>query len=223
MSFMLDLVIEKRDKIGKASKRREGGLIPAVFYGPKESSTPISLSDKDFLNVWKQVGESSVISLTGIGEPKEVLIQDVDRDPITGGVRHVDFYVIEKGKKIEVNVPIVFVGEAPAVKDLGGMLVKVLHEISVEVMPKDLPHEITVDISGLVDFDAQVHAKDIILPSEVTMLTGIDEVVVLAAPAKEEEIEETVEDPDLESIEVEKKGKENDSEETAEDSTNEGK
>lgn len=220
---MLELAIEKRDKVGKSSKRREGGLIPAVFYGPKEPSTAISLSQKDFLNVWKQAGESAVISLTGIGEPKEVLIQDIDRDPVSDEIRHADFYVIEKGKKIEVNIPLVYVGEAPAVKDLGGMLVKVLHEISIEVMPKDLPHEITVDISKLVDFDSQIHVSDIAVPSSVTVLTGQDEVVALAAEAKEEEIEEVTEEPDLESIEVEKKGKEEGSDESTGESTSEEK
>ncbi len=220
---MLDLIIEKRDKIGNASKRRVGGIIPAVFYGPKEPSTPISLSKKDFLNVWKQAGESSVISLTGVGEPKEVLIQDIDRDPVSGEIRHADFYVMEKGKKIVVNVPITFTGESSAVKDLGGMLVKVLHEISVEVMPKDLPHEIAVGISKLVDFETQIHVSDIKLPEGVVALTGLDEVVALVAPAKEEEVEEVIEGPDLESIEVEKKGKEEASEEGVGESASEEK
>jgi large subunit ribosomal protein L25 len=209
--FMLE--VEKRDKIGKASKRRTGGKIPAVFYGPKETSTPISLSENDFLRVWKEAGESSVIELTGPLGKKEVLIYGVDLDPVSGRVRHADFYVIEAGKKIEVEVPIVFVGEAPAVKELGGTLVKVLHEVTVEVMPKDLPHEIPVDVSGLTDFEKHVQVRDIKLPSGVAIITDPEEVVALVSEVKEEE-EAPAEAPDLDSIEVEKKGKEEETDTT---------
>jgi len=202
---MFELAVEKRDKIGKATKRREGGKIPAVFYGPKETATPISLSEKDFLAVWKKAGESSVVDLTGLGDTKETLIQDVDFDPVSGRVRHADFYVMEKGKKVEVQMPLTFVGESPAVKDLGGILVKVMHEITIEVMPKDLPKEISVDISKLVDFETQIHVSDIPVSSEITVVGDKDEVVALISVAKEEE---EVETPGLDSIEVEKKGKE---------------
>lgn len=216
---MLTLEVTKRERIGKASKRRlsacgnaqagEAGALPAVFYGPKEESTPITLSEKDFMKVWSEAGESSVIELAGLGEPKEALIHEVDVDPVSGRVRHADFYVIEKGKKIEVNVPLEFIGEAPAVKELGGTLVKVLHEITVEVMPKDLPHDIKVDVSGLVDFDKQILVSDLKLGSEIEVLTDPEEVIALVSEVKEE-VEEPTEAPDLSSIEVEKKGKEED-------------
>jgi len=205
---MFELAVEKREKIGKASKRRESGALPAVIYGPKEPSTPITLSEIDFVKVWKEAGESSVIELTGLGEAKEVLIHDIDLDPVSGRVRHADFYAIEKGKKIEVAVPLTFVGEAPAVKELGGTLVKVIHEITLEVMPKDLPHEITVDVSGLTDFEKQIHVKDIAVPSDATVLTDLDETVALVSAVEEETEEEAGEAPDFSSIEVEKKGKE---------------
>lgn len=207
MLAMLSLTVEKREKIGKASKRRESGALPAVFYGPKEESTPISLSEKDFMKVWSEAGESSVIELAGLGEPKEALIQDVDVDPVSGKVRHADFYVIEKGKKIEVDIPLEFVGEAPAVKELGGTLVKVMYEITIEVMPKDLPHEISVDVSSLTDFEKQIHIKDLAVPSNVEILNDPEEVVALVSEVKEE-VEESTESPDFANIEVEKKGKE---------------
>ena len=101
------------------------------------------------LKSWKQAGESSVIHLTGKDIDHEVLIQDIDLDPVTDNVRHADFYVIEKGKKVTVRVPLEFTGVAPAVKDLGGILVKVIHELEIEAMPKDLPHNLSVDISKL--------------------------------------------------------------------------
>lgn len=205
---MLELKVEKREQLGKAAK----GLLkehklPAVFYGPKEETTSISVPLKSFLNVWKEAGESTVVQLSGIGDPKEVLIHDVDVDPVSGDPRHADFYVMEKGKKVTVNVPLEFMGEAPAVKELGGMLVKVLHELEIEALPKDLPHNISVDVSVLKDFDSQVQVKDLVLPEGVGATAEPEEVVVLAAEAKEEEEEVPAEAPDLESIEVEQKGK----------------
>ena len=206
---MVTLAIEKRDYIGKSSKQRGKGFIPAVLYGPKEPSTPITLNEIEFVRIWKTVGESSVIELVGVGEPKEALIHDIDLDPVSGKVRHADFYIIEKGKTIEVEVPLVFIGEAPAIKELGGTLVKVLHELTIEVMPKDLPHELIVDISKLIDFNAQIHVNDIATPSTVTVITDKDDVVALVSEVKEEE-ELPITAPNLSSIEVEKKGKEED-------------
>ena len=204
---MLTLNIETRDLKAKLADIRQTGKIPAVFYGKKAESTPIALSEVDFMKAWKQAGESSVIVLKGVGEEHEVLIHDIDLDPVTGQVRHADFYVIEKGKKIKVHIPVEFEGVAPAVKELGGTLVKVLHEVEIEAFPKDLPHNLTVDISALVDFESQIKAGDIKLPAGVTLLTDADEVVILAAEAKEE-VEEVAAPVDLSKIEVsEKRGK----------------
>jgi large subunit ribosomal protein L25 len=202
---MLELKIEKREEIGKPKKLRKAGFLPAVFYGKKEKATPISVSSRDFEKVYKEAGESTVITLSGIGELKEVLIHDVDFDPVTGVSRHVDFYVLEKGAKIEVNIPLEFIGESPAVKG-GGNLIKVLHDIEIRVVPKDLPQHIDVDISGLVDFTSRIIAKDIKLPESAELITKEDEVVALVTEQIEEKEEEVV-TPNLESIEVEKKGK----------------
>ena len=204
---MLELKIEKREEIGKPKKLREAGVLPAVFYGKKEEATPISVSARDFEKLYKEAGESTVVTLSGIGKPKEVLIHEVDFDPVTSVPRHVDFYVLEEGKKVQVNVPLEFIGEAPAIKELGGNLVKVLHDIEIEVAPKNLPKNIEVDISGLIDFTSRVFAKDIKLPESAELITKEDEVAALVAEAVEEK-EEEVAAPDLESIEVEKKGKE---------------
>src|SRR5262249_45399364 len=127
---MISLKAEKRTKPSKASSLRKQGKIPAVFYGRKEKSTAIGVELKDFLKVWKQAGESSIIQLQAAqGEEHDVLIQDVSLDPITSAPIHADFYVIEKGKKLTIKVPLEFRGVAPAVKDLGGTLVKVMHEL----------------------------------------------------------------------------------------------
>ncbi len=184
---------------------REKGLIPAVFYGKKTAATPISLSVGDFTKVWKTAGESAVVTLVTKEGKIDALIKDVQCDPVSHAPLHADFYVFEKGQKIEVSVPISFVGTAPGVKDFGGLLVKVLNELKIEADPQHIPHEIEVDISTLTTIDAHISAKDIVLPKGVTLVESPDEVVV-AVTAPQEEKEETG-PVDLSAIEVEKKGK----------------
>jgi large subunit ribosomal protein L25 len=203
---MFTLEIKKRDLKADVNAMRKAGTIPAVFYGKKEASTAITVSSVDFVKLFKQAGESSVISLKGDGIEVEALIQDVDRHPVTGKPRHADFYVFEKGKPIKIDVPLNFIGVSPAVKDLGGILVKVLHSLEIEALPKDLPHNIDIDISILADFKSVISAKDIKLASGVTLITNANEIVASVYEPKEE-VEEapTI---DLTTIEVAKKGKE---------------
>ncbi len=203
---MLTLEIKPR-KVGvNLYTLRDEGVMPAVFYGKKEESTPVSVSLAEFLKVWKKAGESSVVVLKGEKGELEALIHDVDVDPVTEVPRHADFYVFEKGHKIEVEVPLEFVGVSPAVKNLGGILIKVLHKLKIEAMPKDLPHNIEVDISSLASFDNQILANNLVLPAGVTLLEDATEVIALVSEPKEEKEEEAV-PVDLSAIEVEKKGK----------------
>jgi large subunit ribosomal protein L25 len=204
---MITLKVEKRDSSVKAQALRKAGFVPAVFYGKSEASTPISIPMVDFLKVWKQAGESSVVSLETPDGTLESLIHEVDFDAVTGQACHADFYVFEKGHKVEVEVPLEVVGVSPAVKDMSGMLVRVLHTLKIEAMPKDLPHNLTIDISSLVDFTSQILAKDIPLPSGVELKVGPEEVVMLVSAPREEKEEEVV-PVDLDAIEVEAKGKE---------------
>lgn len=203
---MTNLKTEPRDIKVKLSDIRKSGRMPAVFYGKKEPSTPISINMVDFMKAWKQAGESSVISLETAQGPVESLIHDIDIHPLTGIPRHADFYVFEKGHKVEVEIPIEFEGISPAVKELGGTLVKVLHTLQIEAMPKDLPHNLIIDISSLTTFESQILASDIKIPSGVTMLTNPEEVVALVSAPREEK-EEEVAPLDLSAIEVAKKGK----------------
>ncbi len=211
---MLTLKTEIRDRTTKAETIRKAGRIPAVFYGKKEASTPISIPKIDFLKIWKEAGESSVVTLETPAGSKESLIQDVDVDPVTGVPRHADFYVFEKGHKVEVELLIEFVGVSSAIKDLGGVLVKVLHKLKVEAMPKDLPHNISVDINTLANFGDQILAKNITLPAGVELRENPEEVVALVSAPREEKEEEAA-PIDLSAIEVEKKGKEEVVEESA--------
>lgn len=208
---MVTLRAQLRDSTVKVDNLRKAGKMPAVFYGKKQSSTSIEIPMVDFMKVWQQAGESTVVVLETPEGAIESLIHDVDLDPITGKPRHADFYVFEKGHKVEVEVPLEFEGVSPAVKDAGGTLVKVLHAVKIEAMPKDLPHNLIVDISPLAEFQSQILAKDIILPAGVTLLENPDEVVALVSAPREEKEEETA-PVDLSAIEVEKKGKEKEGE-----------
>ncbi|MBI2096399.1 MAG: 50S ribosomal protein L25 [Candidatus Taylorbacteria bacterium] len=201
---MLKLKAEKRAP-GRAERLRREGKLPAVLYGRKEETTPVSVLMRDFLKVWGRAGESAVITLEADGAEKEVLIAEVDRHPVTGEPRHADFYVIEKGKKLKVKVPLDFVGTAAAVKDLGGTLIKVLRELEVESLPKYLPVSLNVDVTPLVGLDSRILAKNVSLPEGVSLITLPEEVVAAVVPPREEEKEEAP--PDLTAIEVEKKGK----------------
>ncbi len=204
---MLTLHYTGRDSTKKPEALRKSGSLPAVLYGPKEPSTPVTLTAIDFSKVWKSAGESSIILLKGPkGEEHEALIHDVALNPVSDQPLHADFYVIEKGKKLQISVPLVFTGVAPAVKDLGGTLVKVLHEVEIEALPKDLPHELTVDIASLATLDSQILVKDIALPVGVEMLTDGEEVSAAIAVTKEEVEEPTKSIEDIEVVGA--KGKE---------------
>ena len=121
------------------------------------------------------------------------------------GNAYVDFYAIEKGKKVTVNVPIEFIGEAPVLK-LGGVLTKVLYELEVEAMPKDLPHEIIVDVSSLAEFDSHITVADVTMPAGVTILNNAEDTIVVASEVIEE-VDAPVEAVDMDAIAVEEKGK----------------
>lgn len=220
--LMLTLKAEIRDTKTDPEAVRQTGKIPAVFYGKKEASTPISIAQTDFLRVWKEAGESTVVKLDTPDGAKESLIHDVDFDPIHGTPRHADFYVFEKGHKVEIELPIEFEGVSPAVKDFGGVLVKVIHELGVEAEPKNLPPHLTIDVAVLKNIGDQVLAKDLRLPEGVTLTGQPDEVIALVAEPREEKEEEAA-PIDLSEIEVEKKGKESEEGEEGEAAAEEEK
>ncbi len=204
--LMLQLIAERRSVFGKRlSRSRKAGRLPVVIYGHKEKATPYFINASQFKKVYKEAGESTVISLKDGLEEKDILVHEVSFDPVTDEVNHADFYVIEKGKKVKVKIPLVFIGVAPAVKALGGILVKVMHEIEIEAEAKDLPHNIKVDIGALASFGNQITVANLDLIKGVRFLAGGEEVIALVAQPKEEKEEEAP--VDLSKIEVEKKGK----------------
>jgi large subunit ribosomal protein L25 len=202
---MLTLDAQTRNKAEDVVLLRKQAKMPAVFYGKKTESTPITLLLKDFIKVWHTAGESGVVSIKTDKGTVETLIKDVDVDPVSDIPRHADFYVFEKGKKIDVSVPLEFVGVSPAVKDLAANLVKALHDLKISADPQSIPHHIEVDISSLVDFDSRITAADLKLPAGVVLVESPEEIVASVVRPKEE-VEETA-PVDLSAIEVEKKGK----------------
>ncbi len=204
---MLTLSVEKREKTSaSAPALLRSGFIPAVVYGAHQASTPITVPIRAFEKILREAGEATIVSLDGLGAPIPTLIHEVDLDPLTNQPRHVDFYAVTKGKKVQVAIPLVFVGESPAVK-AGANLVKVLYELEVKADPMNLPHDISVDLSVLMAINDRIHAKDLALPAGVELAVEPEEVIALAQEVVEEK-EEVAAPADISSIEVEKKGKE---------------
>lgn len=202
---MKTLVATMRSKTDKLSTVRSNGMVPAVVYGASVENTSISVSSIDFVKVFKEAGESSTIVLDMGGKKVDVLIHDVQFDPVKSFPLHVDFLAVDMNKPVEVSISLEFAGVAPAEKSGLGTLVKALHEVEIKALPKDLPHNFIIDISSLATLEDKILVKDIKLGSGVTMLTDGEEIVALVSVVKEVKEEETV--VDLSAIEVEKKGK----------------
>ncbi len=200
--FMLSLKAKIRKEIGKkVKKRRKQGLLPAVLYGPKIKNLIIELDSKEFESIYKEAGESSLISLQVDNDKFSVLIHEVKKDPLTGKPIHADFYQPILTEEVEATVSIVFEGEALAIKELGGTLVREISEIEVKALPKDLPHEIKVNIDGLKTFDDEILVKDLKLSEGVTAQRDKNEIVAVVTPPETEKIEEELEKPVEEKVE----------------------
>lgn len=200
---MTTLNAKLRDVAIKNDVLRSEGSIPAVFYGFKKDATSLTVNKIDFTKVFKVAGETTTIKLDTPSGSFDALIHEVQYDPKTNQPIHIDFLSVDMTKEIEVDVPFEFVGEAPAVKS-GGILVKVMHEVKVSALPSNIPHAITVDVSSLETTESVIHLKDLAMPSGVTVLEDIENVVASIAVAKEEVESAPV---DLSTIEVEAKGK----------------
>lgn len=189
-----------------AKETKKDGFIPAVYYGAHMKSTPIFINAIEFSKVYDQAGESSTLALVTEHGTENALVQDVQYDPVKNTYRHVDFYVLEKGQKVDVEIPIEFTGESDAVK-AGGILVKVLHELSVQGDPTTLPHEFVVDISALKTPEDVIKVSDINLPKGVELYHVNPSDIIASIAIAQEEPEAPVAPADLSAIEVEKKGK----------------
>lgn len=207
---MFAIKAKKRDESIKLDVLRKGGEIPAVFYGAGKKTTSIHLSKIEFKKIWREAGESSAVKIEMEGGNKEkenvdALIHEVQVDPVTDEPIHVDFLAIDMKKKIQVKVPLVFEGISGAVKSGIGNLVKVLHEVEIEALPADLPHNLIADISKLKTLQDQIFVSDLKLPAGVAVINNPSDVV--ASIIEQVEEKEEAAPVDLSAIEVEKKGK----------------
>lgn len=206
------LPIKARNSADKKASVDLKESIPAVVYGPTHTSESAVVDRKEFEKLFKTAGESTVITLTGLKESVDVLVKGVAFAPVKGGIIHVDFYVLEKGKEIVTHIPVHFIGESPA-SDAGAMVNKVLHEVLVSCLAAHLPSHLDVDLALLKVAGDQIHVSDISVPTGVTIKTDGEEVIAIS-----EEIIEVVETEPaigIEDIEVEKKGKAEPDTETA--------
>ncbi|KKS94160.1 MAG: 50S ribosomal protein L25 [Candidatus Collierbacteria bacterium GW2011_GWB1_44_6] len=184
------LKVEKRVLLGsKVKKLRRQGIIPANVFGRTVESQAIQVPSVDFARVYKDAGETSLIWLKIDGEDKErpTLVKGVTNNPITGTKLHIDFHQVNLKEKVTANVPVEVIGETQMVKEGLAVLDINLHEIEVEALPTDIPENVTVDISSLMEIGDNVKVADLKVPTEVTILTDPEQLVLaLGAPQKEE-------------------------------------
>lgn len=196
-----------REQSAKDSRRQ--GLIPAVLYGHGLPSKSIEVDSKKFGKILRTAGFSSLVNLKlNDGGEHSVLIRDVVHHPLKDAIIHADFYQVRMDEKIEAQVPLHFVGEAPAVKDLGGVLIRNLDAVKVTALPADLPHNIEVDISALSGFDKVIRVSDMTAPEGVVIDHSAEEVVALVQePRSEQELEQLSAEvkEDVEAVEGVKK------------------
>ena len=204
---MVQLATKPRNLLGRKAKRlRKQGEIPAVVYGYKIEPTNISVDARAFKKLWREAGETSLVELALEGtSPKQVLIHEVEMDPMSGVPIHVDFYAVQMDKEIEASIPLKLTGDSEAVKALGGVLLTVMHEIPVKALPKDLPHEILVDVTPLKTFEDKILVSNLVMPKGVEVMAEAEQVVLLVEPPRTEEemaaLDET-QAPSVEDIEV---------------------
>ncbi len=223
---MDEVVIQanRRQVFGKkvGALRREG-VLPAVVYGSKIDSIPISLDMRDASRTLEKLSPSALVVVDVDGEQHYTLVRDKQMNPVRGSIIHVDFQAVSLTEKVRADLNINLVGDAPAVETYLGIVVPSLEQLSIESLPKDLPDRIDVDISGLMEIGDSILVGDLVVPDGVEILSDPDEVVVVViAQAAEvvEEVEEEEIDEDAEP-EVLERGKREDEEEEEEETEEE--
>ncbi len=195
--LFMELIVQKRKIFGKKVKElRNQDLIPAELYGREFKNLHLSVSTKNFLRVFKETGESSIIELVfnDNEESKKninVLVHDVQRHPLIDKIFHIDFYRVKMDEVVKITVPLEFINEAPAVKEKKGVLIKAINEIEIEALPSDLLHNISVDLSVLDNIGKNIYVEEIKISEKIKVLTDLKTVIVaVAEPIKEEEVKE---------------------------------
>jgi large subunit ribosomal protein L25 len=202
----MQLQAETRQKFGKATKGlRKEGLIPAELYGHGVENMHLSVKETDFRKVFKQAGANTVIELVVGNEKRNAIVHGVQRNSVLGTVDHVDFYQVRMDEEIEAKIPFEFVGEAPAVKEQGGILTKAMNEITVSALPAHLPHSIKVDLVGLTEIGRSIYVKDLEIPKGVTVTLDPETVIASISAQQEEEVVAAPVDVTAVKVETEEK------------------
>lgn len=201
----IKLEANQRDVIGKKVKiLRKEGKIPAVIYGSGIEPVAIELDMRETTKVLSKISGSTLINLEVGKDVHTVILRDVQVDVIRRDIVHIDFLKVAMDTAIRTVVPVSLVGEAPAVKDLGGVLVTGLSEVEIEALPGDLPDRISVDLEALTEINSAISVGDIFFGAGVTILTEPDEVLARIVPqAVEEEVIEEVEEEALVDVSAE--------------------
>jgi len=187
----ITLKVEKRKFLGKKVKKlRKEDILPANIYGKNVKSLAVQVSLKDFLPVYKKLGETGIVEVKVEGEekPRHALIHNVQKHPVFDKPLHVDFHQVLLTEKITASIPVELVGESPAVQQKLGVLIQPLSEVEVESLPTELPEQFTIDISGLKEVDQAITAGDLKPPSGVKILTSEKEILVKINPLTKEEV-----------------------------------
>jgi large subunit ribosomal protein L25 len=187
----MDLAIKTREITGKKVQalRREG-LVPAELYGHGLKNIHLSVVGKEFGKVLKEAGTTTVVTLVLGTEKKSAIIHDVRRNYLSNEIEHIDFYQVRMDEKMKAKVALEFVGVSPAVKEKGAVINKSMSEIEIEALPKDLPHNLVVDLTLLDDINKSIYVRDIVIPKGVEILIDLDTAVATATPQTAEEVVE---------------------------------
>ncbi|MFW0837664.1 MAG: 50S ribosomal protein L25 [Candidatus Komeilibacteria bacterium] len=194
-NYNLAAEIRPKGSKGDLKAGRLAGKIPAVLYGWEQDNVVLWLDAKQADNVFSEAGTSSLINLQlGDKDNIKVIIKDLQTDPVSDKIVHLDLYKPDLNKPVEVSIPIHLYGEAPAVKSLGGTLLHAIDSIDIRCLPENLIHEVKVDISSIEDFDTAIHVSSIAVPANVEVLTDPEQVVASATPPRVEEVETSEEE-----------------------------
>lgn len=169
--------------------RRES-KVPCNVYGNDMKATSLSADHNEIYKVYSQAGESTLVELTIDGKKVPVLFHELQFDPVSDRITHVDFYAVNMKKEIDANIPVHIVGKSPAIADLGGILVMGHDHVKVMCLPANLPHALEVDISSIVEFDQHVSVKDIKVPTGVRIVDDADVVICSVQEPRKEEVQE---------------------------------
>jgi len=187
----INLVAEVRSTTEKLSEVRAAKNIPAVIYGHNAENMIIKMNNSDFLRTFRKSGESHIISLEVEGKKYDVLVHDIQREPVSGDFLHIDFIFVIKGELVHTNIPLNFIGESAAVKE-GALLDEHLKDLEVKCLPTDLVDAFDVDLSVLANMGDSIRVSDLAIDAKYKVLNRVEDVVVTAAkPAKMEVIEDT--------------------------------